>query len=143
VPEGVPLTIAADRLALERMLGNLVDNAIRAASGGGSTVSIHVAPALVGPRGVDALMIDVVDDGPGFPEGAANRAFERFWRGDPSRAGTGSGLGLAIVRELALAHGGEVHAANRSESGGPGARGAVVGVTLPRVPWRPAAEART
>lgn len=129
------LTIAADRIALERMLANLVDNAIRAAgTGGGTTVRLEVAPTRLGPEQVEALRFDVVDDGPGFPDGTAERAFERFWRGDPSRAGSGSGLGLAIVRELALAHGGEAHAANRNATDG--ARGARVGFTLPRVPWR-------
>ena len=67
--------------------------------------------------------------GPGFPDGTASRAFERFWRADPARAGSGSGLGLAIVRELALAHGGIAHAESRPEGG------ARVGITLPRVPW--------
>lgn len=135
---GGGLTIAADRIALERMLANLVDNAIRAAgTGGGTSVRIEVAPAPLGPTGIDALRFDVVDDGPGFPDGAAARAFERFWRGDPSRAGSGTGLGLAIVRALALAHGGEARATNRADVEGPGVRGARVGVTLPRVPWRP------
>jgi signal transduction histidine kinase len=139
VPDSGALTIAADRIALERMLANLVDNAIRAAeAAGGTSVRIEVAPATLAPDGVDALRFDVVDHGPGFPAGAAERAFERFWRGDPSRAGSGSGLGLAIVRELALAHGGETHAANRADAEGAGVRGARVGVTLPRVPWRPA-----
>ena len=138
--EGSPLTMAADRIALERMLGNLVENAIAAAgssaggvSGGGATaargsVSIEAAPARL-PGQVDAIRFDVLDDGPGFAEGTAARAFERFWRGDPARAGSGSGLGLAIVRELAVAHGGLAQAENRSP------RGARVGVTLPRVPW--------
>jgi signal transduction histidine kinase len=130
VPSGTSLTIAVDRLALDRMLDNLVANAIGAisASGTGSAVVIEVRQAPL--RGADALQFDVADDGPGFPEGSAGRAFERFWRGDPSRAGAGSGLGLSIVRELAEAHGGSVHAENRA--GG----GAHVVVTLPRVPWR-------
>lgn len=120
-----PLTMAADRLALDRMLGNLVENALAAAKG---SVVIEAARARL-PGDSDAIRIDVVDDGPGFPEGTAARAFERFWRGDPARAGAGSGLGLAIVRELATAHGGIAHAENHSP------RGARVGVTLPRVPW--------
>lgn len=134
VPEGAALGIAADRLALERLLGNLVENALAAVGDGGS-VAIEVAPAEL-PGGVEALRFEVLDDGPGFPEGAANRAFERFWRADPARAGTGSGLGLAIVRELALAHGGVAHADNVQS------RGARVGVTLPRVPWPTASGAR-
>jgi signal transduction histidine kinase len=131
--EAVP--IAADRIALERMLGNLVDNAIAAAGAAGrhgGSVVLEVAAARL-PNGSDAVRFDVLDDGPGFADGAAARAFERFWRGDPARSGPGSGLGLAIVRELAQAHGGSAHAENRAP------RGARVGVTLPRVPWPPAA----
>ena len=124
---GATLTMAADRLALDRMLGNLVENAIAATPGGGHVV-IQAGPATL-PGGLDAIHFDVIDDGPGFPEGAANRAFERFWRADPARSGTGSGLGLAIVRELATAHGGVVHAENQAP------HGARVGFTLPRVPW--------
>ena len=122
---GVALTMAADRLALDRMLGNLVENALGAAR---ASIVIAARPARL-PHDVDAIRLEVTDDGPGFPDGSASRAFERFWRGDPARSGSGSGLGLAIVRELALAHGGIAHAENRPDGG------AVVGVTLPRVPW--------
>jgi signal transduction histidine kinase len=128
IAQGAPLTIAADRLALDRMLGNLVENAFAATGAGSGAVIIAAAPARL-PGNVDAIAFDVLDDGPGFPAGAASRAFERFWRADPARSGAGSGLGLAIVKELALAHGGIAHAENRSP------HGARVGVTLPRVPW--------
>lgn len=134
IAEGGTLTIAADRVALDRMLGNLVENALAAGgarsspSKGAPTLVIAVAPARLDGN-VDAIRFDVLDDGPGFPVGTAARAFERFWRADPARAGAGSGLGLAIVKELALAHGGIAHAENRPEGG------ARVGVTLPRVPW--------
>jgi signal transduction histidine kinase len=129
-----PLALAGDRLAIERMLGNLVENAIAAAShdrtGAARDGQVRIGAVIErAPDGTESIRIDVLDDGPGFAEGSANRAFERFWRGDPARAGTGSGLGLAIVRELAVAHGGSAHAENRSPSG------ARVGVTLPRVPW--------
>ena len=126
---GATLSIAADRLALDRMLANLVENALEATSGADrGSIVIQAGPATL-PGGVDALRFDVIDDGPGFAPGAAARAFERFWRADPARAGTGSGLGLAIVQELAAAHGGVTHAENHT----PG--GARVGFTLPRVPW--------
>jgi signal transduction histidine kinase len=127
VPSDASVMLAADRIALERLLGNLVENALAVAPEG-STVAIVLTEARLAGD-VEALRFDVLDQGPGFPEGAPNRAFERFWRGDPARTGPGSGLGLAIVRELALAHGGETHAENRPEGG------ARVGVTLPRVPW--------
>ena len=133
IPTGTALTIAADRLALDRMLGNLVENALSALAGRtDGAVVISASPARL-EHGADAIRFDVLDDGPGFPDGTASRAFERFWRADPARAGTGSGLGLSIVQELALAHGGTAHAENRPEGG------ARVGVTLPRVPW-PAAK---
>ncbi len=139
------LSIAADRLALERMLGNLVENALvasaEAAPNGGpeatpaeetdkprGSIVMQAGPATL-HGGVDAIRFDVIDDGPGFAAGAAARAFERFWRADPARTGAGSGLGLAIVQELAAAHGGVAHAENHSP------RGARVGFTLPRVPW--------
>jgi two-component system OmpR family sensor kinase len=70
----------------------------------------------------------VVDDGPGFPPGGTDFAFERFYRGDPARSGPGSGLGLAIVRELARAHGGVAIAENLTP------HGARVSVVLPVQP---------
>ncbi|MBI2780701.1 MAG: HAMP domain-containing histidine kinase [Chloroflexi bacterium] len=127
---GASLGIAADRLALDRMLGNLVENALAATSGRSGTPAVVIAAAAARlPGDIDAIRFTVLDDGPGFPDGTAARAFERFWRADPSRAGAGSGLGLAIVQELAVAHGGIAFAENRAEGG------ARVGITLPRVPW--------
>jgi heavy metal sensor kinase len=69
--------------------------------------------------------LHVSDEGPGFPEELLDRAFDRFSRGDPARAGEGTGLGLAIVAAIAQAHGGEVGARNQ-----PG-RGADVWISLP------------
>ena len=77
--------------------------------------------------------MSVTDDGPGFPAGTTEKVFERFFRADPSRAGSGSGLGLAIVRELARAHGGEAWAENVAP------HGARVTVLLPLAPVMPAA----
>jgi signal transduction histidine kinase len=108
VPAGAPLTIAADRVALDRMLGNLVENALSALSGrSDGAVIIAAAPDHLA-NGADAIRFDVLDAGPGFPDGAAARAFERFWRADPARAGTGSGLGLSIVVELARVYRGSL-----------------------------------
>ena len=117
--------VVADRIALDRILGNLVDNALAAAAPGGSvrieTRAVTDAAGVPGP----AIALSVADDGPGFPPGGTVRAFERFYRGDPSRSGTGSGLGLSIVRELAIAHGGTAIAENLSP------RGARVSVIMP------------
>lgn len=120
-----PLALAADRLALDRILGNLVDNALAQVQPGGmirlEARRVDGAAGVAGP----AIAFAVVDDGPGFPPGGTDRAFERFYRGDPSRAGSGSGLGLSIVRELARAHGGSAVAENLVP------RGARVSVILP------------
>jgi signal transduction histidine kinase len=134
-PAGFDARFVADHVAVERMLGNLVSNAIDALGAQGR-IRVELADAELGgarlgdaPLGArPAIAIDVVDDGPGFRPGSEGRAFERFWRADPSRVGTGSGLGLAIVRELARAHGGDARASNVSP------HGARVGIVLPRSP---------
>ena len=127
-PDDRPRALAADRVALDRILGNLVDNAL-AVLGPGGRVRLE-ARAVEGVAGVPgpAIAFSVVDDGPGFPPGGTDRAFERLYRGDPARAGGGSGLGLAIVRELARAHGGVAIAENLAP------RGARVSVVLPVQP---------
>ncbi|HEX2756608.1 MAG TPA: HAMP domain-containing sensor histidine kinase [Candidatus Limnocylindrales bacterium] len=121
-------SLAADRIALDRILGNLVDNALAVVEPGGSirleARRVHSVAGVDGP----AIAFSVLDDGPGFAPGGTARAFERFYRGDPSRAGRGSGLGLSIVRELALAHGGTAIAENLSP------HGARVSVVLPVQP---------
>ncbi|HYN68890.1 MAG TPA: HAMP domain-containing sensor histidine kinase [Candidatus Eisenbacteria bacterium] len=127
--DGDARSIVADPLAVDRMLGNLVSNALAALPAGGH-VRLEAATVSILSRsgGIPAVALTVIDDGPGFPDGAASRAFDRFWRGDPARAGGGSGLGLAIVRELAVAHGGTAFAENLQP------RGARVGVILPALP---------
>ena len=119
-------SFAADRLAVDRILGNLVENALRAQAGPGRILIASRAATL--PDGRRAVALMVSDDGPGFPPGAVARVFERSFRADPARSGHGSGLGLAIVRELARAHGGDATAENLAP------RGARVSVVLPMVP---------
>ena len=116
------LTLVADRAAMERILGNLVDNALAVARPGG-----HVLAEARAAAG-GAVAFRVSDDGPGFPPGSLERAFDRFYRADPARTGPGTGLGLSIVRALARAHGGDAVAENLAPSG------ARVTVTLPGVP---------
>jgi signal transduction histidine kinase len=91
------LRVTMDPLSGRQALRNLVDNALRYGAG-----DIRLAAREAG----DALELDVSDEGPGFPPEFMAHAFERFARGDPTRARNGTGLGLAIVRAIARAHGG-------------------------------------
>jgi two-component system, OmpR family, sensor kinase len=117
-----PLPFEADRSSVDRILANLVENALDAVPAGSTvTLAARPDPAPTRPRrtavrgtaraAADAAVLLIVsDDGPGLPPGTRERVFERFFRPDPSRSGPGSGLGLAIVRELARAHGGDAWA---------------------------------
>jgi len=89
------LTVRGDRLRLEQALGNLVDNALRHGRG---RVTLRAAD------GNGSVELAVEDQGDGFADGFAERAFERFSRAH--HEGGGAGLGLAIVRVIAEAHGG-------------------------------------
>jgi signal transduction histidine kinase len=93
--------VRGDAHYLERLVGNLGDNATHHARG-------RVAFALTEQDGHVTLAVD--DDGPGIPESQRSRVFERFVRLDEARdrASGGTGLGLAIVREIARAHGGDI-----------------------------------
>ncbi|MFF7264202.1 ATP-binding protein [Streptomyces sp. NPDC008159] len=89
------VVVQGSRAHLERMVANLVANAVRHAA---SQVTIRVT--------ADGL--DVLDDGPGIPENSRELVFRRFHRLDEARArdAGGSGLGLAIARDIATLHGG-------------------------------------
>ncbi len=103
------VTVSGDRSALERLLQNLIDNAIKYA--GGAELSVRHA--------VDRAMLIVADRGPGIPEDELDRMFEPFERHEPSRSRStgGIGLGLAIARSIAVAHGGSIVAQNRTGGG--------------------------
>ncbi|NKI95173.1 ATP-binding protein [Rhizobacter sp. SG703] len=89
----------ANRLLVERLLANLVDNALKHGR----------APVRVGVGGSPAQAWITVDDaGDGIPAGDAARLTDAFARGDGSRARPGAGLGLAIVRQVATRLGGEL-----------------------------------
>jgi signal transduction histidine kinase len=96
---GDDVTLATDPRRLERIVDNLVGNALRH---GGTRVRV-----MVGRDGWRARL-EVADDGPGIPEEHLGHVFERFYKADPSRTGTGSGLGLAIARENARLLGGDI-----------------------------------
>jgi two-component system, OmpR family, phosphate regulon sensor histidine kinase PhoR len=134
------LVIQADESRLFRVMINLLDNSLKYTP---ANQSIQVKVQLLDPS--PHVQIDIIDAGPGFPESDLALIFERFYRGDPSRArlpdrtpsrsgrdpaptavaptahiqaGSGSGLGLAIVRQIIELHSGSITARNHPETGG-------------------------
>jgi two-component system phosphate regulon sensor histidine kinase PhoR len=97
------LSVTAERAAVEQILTNLVDNAIKYTPAGGSVTVTAEA------RG-HKTKLTVADTGPGIPKQHHQRLFERFYRVDDARSRDmgGTGLGLAIVKHLALANGGDI-----------------------------------
>lgn len=98
---GIDLMLTGDRRLLERLVRNLVDNAVGHAA---TQVALSVL------RTTEAVVLHVDDDGPGVAAPFRRAVFERFTRLDEARDRSrgGSGLGLAIVREVAEIHGGSV-----------------------------------
>lgn len=92
---GGPLRLMTDPRRLERVLANLIANAVEH---GGQDIKVDIGP-----------VVRVTDRGPGIAPEHMPHLFDRFYKADPARAGTGSGLGLAIARENARLLGGEVH----------------------------------
>jgi len=115
-----PCVAEVDRRRVERILRNLLDNAVE--HGEGRDVVVTVA----GDR--DAVAVAVRDHGVGFGPAEQQMVFDRFWRADPARARTtgGTGLGLAIALEDARLHNGWLQA--WGECG----KGSVFRLTVPR-----------
>jgi two-component system phosphate regulon sensor histidine kinase PhoR len=109
--EGLP-RLPGDADGLERLLVNLLDNAIKYNRPGGE-VRLRLA------RQAGQAVIEVTDTGIGIPAEALPRIFERFYRVDKGRAREegGTGLGLAIVKHLAQSHGGRVEVESRAGRG--------------------------
>ncbi|GAA4347063.1 hypothetical protein GCM10023145_05710 [Angustibacter luteus] len=118
--DGVPVLADVDPRRIERILRNLVVNALE--HGNGKPVQVQAAVD------EDAVAISVRDHGVGLRPGEAALVFNRFWRADPSRARTvgGTGLGLSIAIEDARLHHGWLQA-----WGEPG-KGSCFRLTLPR-----------
>ncbi|MGW0704862.1 MtrAB system histidine kinase MtrB [Streptomyces sp. NPDC002643] len=120
-----PVVAEADARRVERVLRNLVVNAVE--HGEGKDVVVKLAAA------GGAVAVAVRDYGVGLKPGEATRVFSRFWRADPARARTtgGTGLGLSIALEDARLHGGWLQA--WGEPGG----GSQFRLTLPRTADEP------
>lgn len=99
-----PMTVTADRIKIQRLLTNLVDNAIRYTPRGG-VITVHAR------RHDSHVAIEVVDTGIGIAAEHLPHVFERFYRADNARTregAGGSGLGLAIADAIVRAHGGDI-----------------------------------
>lgn len=113
-----PIEANVDAGALRQVFENVLDNALRFAPPG-STIDVSTRVEEGAVKGAEVVVIDFLDEGPGFAAEFVPRAFERFSRPDHGRdrRGGGAGLGLAIVKSLVQAHGGEVEVANRAHGG--------------------------
>jgi two-component system, OmpR family, sensor histidine kinase KdpD len=117
IADDVPV-VYGDPSAVEHILANLLDNAVKY-SEDGTSLEVTVTPVS------DEVRITVSDLGPGIPQELLTNVFDRYQRGDEVPSAGGVGLGLFIVRSLTQGHGGRVWAENR-EGGG-----AAVTFTLP------------
>ncbi len=111
MPSELP-KVRADRRAMEHVLTNLIDNAVKYC-GPGTHVWLSVALTS------DAVTVSVGDDGPGIDERHLPRVFERFYRVDAGRSREvgGTGLGLSIVKHLVEAMGGSVSVESKLNQG--------------------------
>ncbi len=119
-----PTVADVEQVRIERVLRNLVVNAVEHGEGRPVAVTLTASET--------AVVVTVRDHGVGLEPGQAGMVFTRFWRADPSRARTtgGTGLGLAIALEDVRLHGGWLQAA-----GAPG-RGSIFRMTVPRAAGR-------
>lgn len=99
--------VEVDPLGMRRLLGNLLENALKYGENARVRVSLQGHQAVA----------EIIDDGPGIPAEERDQAFEPFYRGALARDSEkpGSGLGLAVCRSIARAHGGDVNLEQRSE----------------------------
>jgi two-component system OmpR family sensor kinase len=101
IVRGYPYAVEGDPIGLQRMLANLVDNAVKYAG--------HARIAMVERQ--DEAVVEIADGGPGLPAAELERVFQPFYRSSEARTLSdrgGVGLGLSVARTIARAHGGDV-----------------------------------
>jgi signal transduction histidine kinase len=124
-PERLPL-VDADLGLIERVLDNLIDNALRHTPSGGSV-------RIVLERDPAGVRVRVSDTGSGIAAGDLPHVFDRHWRGASSRRAGAGGLGLAIAQRILALHGGRVEVESEL------ARGTCFSFSLPAAAMAPAA----
>jgi len=115
------LMVTGDKSRLQRLMANLVDNAIKF-SPAGSRIR------LAGCREADTICLFVMDNGMGIEPEDMPHIFDRFYRSDRSRSSLGNGLGLSYAKSIVTAHGGDIQVQSQ-----PGSNTSVR-VTLPSIP---------
>jgi signal transduction histidine kinase/DNA-binding response OmpR family regulator len=122
-----PVEIRCDEVQLDKVLSNLLSNALKFTPRGGA-VRVEVTPE------ADWVRVAVRDTGPGIPADQLEKVFERFYQVPAQvpdrRRGAGAGIGLALARQLAELHGGKITA--ESPAGPDGGEGSCFTVTLRR-----------
>jgi heavy metal sensor kinase len=113
--------LLGDSRMLQRMLSNILDNAVKYTPPGGE-VKISVSEAN------RDIVITVHDTGVGISQADLTRIFERFYRGDQSRSEPGTGLGLSLARAIARAHGGDITVTSELN------QGSTFTIILPKAP---------
>ena len=108
LPRDLPL-LKFDAILMERVLCNLLENAVKYAPSGSA---IHISASIV----ADQAVISVCNSGSHFPSGKLDKMFELFERGDAESNIPGIGLGLAICRSIVNAHGGTIRASSDADS---------------------------
>ena len=109
VPDSLP-PVPIDEVLVERVLVNLLENALRYTPAG-SPIELRASAA------PGEIVVEVLDRGPGLVPGEEERIFEKFFRGESARSRRGAGLGLAVSRAIVEAHGGTIRAENRAGGG--------------------------
>jgi len=117
--------ISGDNRLIQRMIANLLDNAIKYTPAGGK---VDVA---VNAENNHAVALTVKDSGIGISEKDRHRIFERFYRCDPSRSEAGIGLGLSFAQAVARAHGGNIAVTSELN------QGSSFTITLPKLILKP------
>lgn len=99
---GDHITVAGDQAMLQRLVANLIDNAIKYTQPGGR-IQVRLSAA-----DSDGVRLQIADSGIGIAPQDQERIFQRFFRGDQSRSQGGAGLGLSLAQAIARAHGGQI-----------------------------------
>jgi heavy metal sensor kinase len=108
--EPEPLTLLGDQTRIQRVVANLLDNAIKYTPEGGKITLATTADR-------QSVRFTISDTGPGIDPAETERIFDRFFRSEQSRSSQGNGLGLSLARSIVAAHGGTLTVENNPDQG--------------------------